>query len=506
LLKAQLSTFTKVYYDIFGAAQGYSLVKSFDQHYIIAGERDRRGLVMKVDSTGAVIWQKKLGAYDGMRMNCMVATPDSCVLAAGSIFDTLNGGSDLICIKMNAAGDTLWTQTVDFTTAAMPLDIKQTGDHGYIITGSISQTVAPYDEIFIVRLDASGNVPWAYTFSNGYATRGYAVSQTNDGGYIMAGMAQNAAFESYAFLMKLTASGTVTWTKKYTASASVSLSGYDVIEQPDGYMFLIGAPGSGLFLLKTDLSGNKTWCKSYDLFSPDLFNYIPSPKLRATHDGGYILSVHGWGFDPCIKIDSAGNYEWGKSLALLASDVLETSDKGFIILGNGPIMGVKLAPTDRPQIGLIKADSLLSNVDCILQAMFSSNPGNLNVAPITFSTTSVQLVAISSPGSMNAGLSTFDGCVAVTGKIPEQKPGWFSFTITPNPSDGPIRLIFNRDEFPSNANITIKNFLGEQVFASDFADSGSVQIDLGNRPDGLYFIQVRNGSNYQVQKLLLKHN
>ena len=38
IVHAQQSTFTRVFYDPSGAAQAYTVVKTIDQHFLIAGE------------------------------------------------------------------------------------------------------------------------------------------------------------------------------------------------------------------------------------------------------------------------------------------------------------------------------------------------------------------------------------------------------------------------------------------------------------------------------------
>ena len=54
-MNAQQTTFAKVYYDLAGAVQSYAMVKTFDQNYLIAGEKDDQALAMKIDPSGNIL-------------------------------------------------------------------------------------------------------------------------------------------------------------------------------------------------------------------------------------------------------------------------------------------------------------------------------------------------------------------------------------------------------------------------------------------------------------------
>ena len=60
LLNAQQQTFAKVIY--YGSELGgNSIVKTYDNYYLIAGVKDQEALVLKMDSAGNIIWSKQIG-------------------------------------------------------------------------------------------------------------------------------------------------------------------------------------------------------------------------------------------------------------------------------------------------------------------------------------------------------------------------------------------------------------------------------------------------------------
>ena len=74
LVNAQQSTFAKVYYDLAGAVQSYAMVRTFDQNYMIAGEKDSQALAMKIDPSGNILWGKMFGGWTGSRFNSLATT------------------------------------------------------------------------------------------------------------------------------------------------------------------------------------------------------------------------------------------------------------------------------------------------------------------------------------------------------------------------------------------------------------------------------------------------
>ncbi len=79
-----------------------------------------------------------------------------------------------------------------------------------------------------------------------------------------------------------------------------------------------------------------------------------------------------------------------------------------------------------------------------------------------------------------------------------------SFSISPNPSAGQFMLTGQLKDH-SDVQITVTNLLGEIVYNSvEKNQSYMVQkIDLSNRPDGVYLVEVRTNAVVSMQKLVL---
>ena len=510
IVNAQQSTFTRVYYDLSGAAQGYSVLKTFDRNYLIAGEKDNRALVMKVDTAGNILWNKIIGSFNDTRFNAMTGTSDSCIVLAGYTPDTSNGGYDIFCVKITLAGDTLWTRAVEMGQSAVAISVQQTSDHGVILAGHLDQDFPPYSRIVVVKLDASGNLLWGKILSIGNESN-YAssIKQTMDGGYIVTGeMDLYSPFEAAGCILKLTPSGDISWAKKMVPGTATYASGMDVNVTNTGFLCLVSSEvsGAGTMILKTDLSGNFLWGQAFGSYSAGIDNGLPRPKLHPTSDGGYVFTTsNGWIFGSIIKIDSVGNYQWGQELTLISSDIAESYDKGYLALGNGPIWGVILAPTDHPQIGIIKTDSSGNSSDCVLPNFFNSGPCLASLTTVTSTNTTGGTLTRSHPAVTGTELAIFDGCITVTGSIADNKPDGFPFHVSPNPSNGLIQITRDQPCRQPLLNPEIYNVMGEKIYGSYKPVADKLQVDLSNQPDGIYFIQVLYRGERCSQKVLIHH-
>jgi hypothetical protein len=80
-----------------------------------------------------------------------------------------------------------WTKTYGGTDYDYAYAIVQTGDGGYALAGYTYSFGAGGADFWLVKTDASGNVQWTKTYGGIYGDRTYAMVQTGDGGYALAG-------------------------------------------------------------------------------------------------------------------------------------------------------------------------------------------------------------------------------------------------------------------------------------------------------------------------------
>src|SRR5262249_9932328 len=147
-------------------------------------------------------------------------------------------------------------------------------DSGYIVVAHTCEFGAGGNDIWILKLDADGSIQWQKTYGGAASEGSSTIQRTSDGGYIVAGSTSSfGAGGDDAWLLKLDATGTVTWQKTYGGPGDESFS---YIEQTNdggyiasGYTTSFGLTGLDLWVLKLDASGNIIWQRSYDSGAPE---------------------------------------------------------------------------------------------------------------------------------------------------------------------------------------------------------------------------------------------
>ncbi len=503
-LIAQQPTFTKVFGDHFNPVQGCGIVKTFDSNYMVVGSISRQALILKMDQGGNILWDKKISfpGYFSAWLTRIIRTHDSCFAVVGNLND-----NDIVCMKITADGDTLWSRSINFGNDDYANSIFETYDKGVLIAGtSYLNNVPPYSKMAIVKLDSVGNQEWSSLLTIGTnANEAASVRQTFDSGCILIGTTQNSEFKGATTLVKLNSTGTGAWSKRIEYPFSSS-AGLDVIATDSTLFCNTDVPGIGTALIKTDFSGNILWSK-YGFGGGNGFSYrgILRPRFQCTADNGFaFVSVGAEG--SLVKLEPTGNLKWTKSLRLDVMDMTESYDHGFMVIGNGPLIGVKLVGPLGYQLGIVKSDSQGNGVGCIEDGSDFSDTCVLVSIPISVITSMAagNVIAIH-PFISDPSLSSFDGCIDVTGGVDDCLTQQDGLVVFPSPVRNTFQIkIINRDKLTFKS-LTINNIIGEKVFQSSCPQLLKSEIDLCQQPDGLYMIQVVFNEKTYSQKFLIRH-
>jgi hypothetical protein len=180
---------------------------------------------------------------------------------------------------------------------------------------------------------------------------GYAVQQTVDGGYIIAGLTEfyddfSDNYYSFAILIKTDEAGTIEWAKKFPGLGFAL--GFDAQQTNDNGYIVTGITTSffvdnpKVLLIKTDENGDLEWEKTFDTPGGCL-----GYSVQQTADDGYIIagfsasSNYNHSYVLLIKTDSSGNLQWQKELSVSGRDfgysVQQTRDGGYIVGGDSLI-------------------------------------------------------------------------------------------------------------------------------------------------------------------------
>lgn len=202
-------------------------------------ENSRGGLdywILKLDSLGNIVWQKTYGGNQPEFDNYVVQTLDGGYFVGGysdsdvngDKTDPSNGQRDLWALKLDSSGAIVWQNSIGGSLVDRPSAAFQTNDGGFIM-GGFSNSPASGDktentrggnDYWIVKLDSSGNVEWDRTYGGNDSDVLRNMVQTADGGYLVGGYSksnisgdktENSQGDYDQWILKLDSSGIIVW-------------------------------------------------------------------------------------------------------------------------------------------------------------------------------------------------------------------------------------------------------------------------------------------------------
>lgn len=293
--------------------------------------------VVKMNSSGIIEWEKNYGGSNIDEAYCIQQTSDGGYIfagftkssASGDVTGLNKGGSDIWVVKLDASGNITWQKNYGGDQNDEMTSIRQTSDGGYICSGYTSTSANGdvtdvnhgSDDIWVVKLDGSGNISWNKSYGGNQSDKSQSIILTSDGGYIFAGSTDS--------------------------SANGDISG-------------ASKGGNDIWIVKLNNTGNITWEKNYGGNASEGLNL---DCIKQTTDGGYIVlgytssSADGditgvnkgsqdfW----VMKMNNLGAITWEKNYGgnndENSASIYITSDGGYLLLGytkssaNGDVTG-----------------------------------------------------------------------------------------------------------------------------------------------------------------------
>jgi len=270
-----------------------------------------------------------------------------------------------LLIKQNQSGSLFQKTIGGGSYYDVSHSIQQTSDGGYIITGETLSFGAGSYDVFVIKLDSSGNLSWAKTIGGTKEDDGYSIQQTSDGGYVITGETFSfGAGERDVFVIKLDSSGNLSWAK--TIGGASSDSSFSIQQTSDGGYIITGYTNSfnsfgvgtpDVFVIKLDSSGNIPGCSSATSVNPTVSSQNPTVR-------SYSPTVSSQ--NPTVRSYSPTVSSQNPSIASQCLITSNTSDFSSLIFSPQGNLGIgTMNPTQKLDVaGYIKGTGLCIGNDC----------------------------------------------------------------------------------------------------------------------------------------------
>jgi hypothetical protein len=499
--------------------------------------------ITKMDVSGNFIWTKQIGGIGVISGTSLAIDLSDNIYISGFFNSTvdfdpgttvynlspINNAFDAFITKLDSTGNFVWAKQFGSTSATTPIAMSLdtsgnifiagyfsgTTDFDPSTTGTTSFTSNGFDDIFIGKLNASGDLIWAKKIGGlGYDYAGGLVLDSSQNFYITGrfsgtvdfdpniGVSNLASFDygtGSSYILKMNDLGNYVWAKKFTgtktgedcvgvnialdASNNVYTTGYfkgNIDFDPDLDIAPLTSAGvsNDIYISKLNTSGNYVWAKKISSNSSKSVYSIATDNSNNVYTFGHFQGTVNFNpngtdninaFSSSIfinKLDNIGNY--------ISTKIIGTA------IGSGSQANSNLygGLVDKSNNTIYATGSFSYLVD------FDPDAGVANLSGSSFGSAFVFKYGTATLGLEDYNLNKNS-----------------SFKVYPNPNKGQFHIAL--DEFEENSTIEIHDILGQKCYEKKL-NAQNTNLDF-NLNKGIYFLSlVKDTGKKSTQKIIIE--
>lgn len=281
--------------------------------------------VLKLNASGTIVWQNTIGGSSDEYLRAAVQTADGGYLLTGESESGIGGDKteasqglfDFWVVKLDASGAILWQKTIGSSGGDLSYDIVELADNSSIVAG-FSPTGASGDktevgygglDFWIVKLNPLGTIVWNQVYGGSSGEQSRCIIQSSDtsvliGGYSGSGISgikteANAGANDY-WVVNIDTSGVILWQKTVGGPLFDELNGMD--KTMDGGFILGGVSNSNMGSDKSENSIGGTGASDFWVVKLNALGAVQWENtiggdgidelvtIEETSDNGYVLT------------------------------------------------------------------------------------------------------------------------------------------------------------------------------------------------------------------------
>ncbi len=356
-----------------------SVILTMDGGYALTGgtrsSEDAQSdlLVVRLDGAGNLLWARAFGGNASDWAESIIQTPDGGFMVLGNTLSFGAGGIDLLLLKIDSSGNLMWAKTFGGSGRDQANAIIRSSDGGFMVVGEAYGFGTGYEDLLVMKLSEFGDPQWIKVYGTQEMEEGYSIIQTSTGDYAIAGSIAEQRKEttlSDILVLKIDSSGNPLWAVTYEGSWWDGIR--PIAESPDGGYVVAGGSDSwfynSLLIMKMTSVGELEWARLYGNpsypYSERAFSIISTPE------GGFIVGGYEWISGPntfrvlLIRINSLGEIVWARTLGdtgiQYPNAIVRAQDNSYVLAGS---MGNSTGTTYNCL--MVKLDTAGNYPDCL---------------------------------------------------------------------------------------------------------------------------------------------
>jgi len=467
------------------------MLETFDSSYVIYSSYQENNIsatlqIMKTDTSGNLIWGKKITPASGYYMapSTVLQTSDSGFIITGRINYAFSD-ENIFYLKLNKNGDLIWSKFLSTSMHDYGEKVIETNDGGYLIVGTFYNDPVPNTGTYLIKTDVMGNLIWAKNYGGGQWGGYLNIEQNPDNSYTMIGKDYTGIS-----ILHLDVNGILLSNQQLILPLEVN--SVMSLKTSDGGHIIAGridstviGPYPDVYLMKLDSTDSVMWCKKFSTT-----NWEMPFSLRSTSDGGFIFTVFTYNAvlhtSILFRLNSAGDTLWTKSFDNSALyTIIQDHSGNYIAAG-------RMYNTQPVQTTLIKIDSSGSTTCPVSCLQYNESPMSYQYASPVIGSNTPSFDTLYVALTVNNFSAQNDYCLPAS--IHEEKEQLENITGRFNGNTLELTYLSFED---SPLDISISDITGNQVMVKKGASSKginkySIETELAK---GIYVVTLSSSAN-----------
>lgn len=313
---------TDVFHSACEAENGDLLISGISRSFAGNGTQDI--YVVRLDSTGQVIWDHFYGGISDEFGARIVPRQNGGFLIAGSTFSYGEGIDDIYFIAIDDSGIVEWEKTFGDSASQNISDLIALSDGGFAVTGKWLENDSVLGQSFVLKVDEYGEMLFLKYYGGNYFDFGLAMIQMPTNQFMLGNLLSIyndslGRWENRMQLLGLDEVGEIIWA--------------DTIQHPALHLAASGGKASKILLLS-----DSTYLVLGDMavhldHNGNILSVSETPRANAAVSSSNMefLSV----VDGNLRYyTSGGDLIWEEEYDISVDEIIATKDGGYLVVGN----------------------------------------------------------------------------------------------------------------------------------------------------------------------------
>ncbi|MFT4540729.1 MAG: hypothetical protein ACI841_002905 [Planctomycetota bacterium] len=208
--------------------------------------------IVRMSAAGSVEWQYEYGSGLDEQTASITATSAGGTVVAGNLWSTQTGDRDAWVIKLDSLGAIEWQKTYELGGLDQAFAIVELAGGGYAMSGMTKTGSTANPRPWMARLDSAGDVLWYRIVDVSWGDWN-GITESSNGGLAAVGRARaNGSSEMDLYAIEFALNGDLRWQRAYQCEGSAT--GASILALP-GSRFVLG----GTWNRGANLSADAPW-------------------------------------------------------------------------------------------------------------------------------------------------------------------------------------------------------------------------------------------------------